>query len=279
MSAIVAVTAADDPRLADYANLTDVALRRRVETEHGLFIAEGEKVIRRALDAGFVPRSVLMSQRWLPGLAPSLEAFNVPVFVASEAVLEQVTGFVVHRGALAAMNRRPPPPIDAVLEGATRLLVLEGMVEHTNVGAAFRSAAALGVDAVLVDPRCADPLYRRSVKVSMGAVFALPWTRAETWPGGMATVRQAGFELWAFTPDESAESLEDAVLALPPRLALMVGTEGPGLSRHALGMADRRVRIPMGHGIDSLNAAAATAVACYATRPRRRRPEDPRDRD
>ena len=264
----VLVTTLDDPRVRDYANLTDVALRRRLESEHGLFVAEGDKVIRRALAAGFSPRSMLMSARWYEPLSDVLAPLDVPVYLAADDVLEGITGYVVHRGALAAMNRRPTPSVGELLPATTRLLILEGIVEHTNVGAAFRSAAALGVDAVLVDPRCADPLYRRSVKVSMGAVFSVPWSRALTWPDALTEVRDAGFELWALTPDVRADDLDLAVTALPARLALLVGTEGPGLSDQALRLADRRVTIPMAHGVDSLNVAAATAVAAYATRPR-----------
>ncbi len=262
------VTTLDDPRVTDYANLTDVALRRRVESEHGLFVAEGEKVIRRAITAGFTPRSMLMSARWYESLSDPLAGLDVPVYVATDEVLEGITGYVVHRGALASMNRRPTPAVAELLPSATRLLVLEGIVEHTNVGAAFRSAAALGVDAVLVDPRCADPLYRRSIKVSMGAVFSVPWARATTWPGALQHVGDEGFELWALTPGADAEDLDHAVATVPDRLALLVGTEGSGLSDEALRMSDRRVRIAMAHGIDSLNVAAATAVATYATRPR-----------
>jgi len=262
------VTGLDDPRVTDYANLTDVALRRRVESEHGLFIAEGDKVIRRAIAAGFTPRSLLMSARWYDSLSDALASFDVPVYLAADEVLAGITGYVVHRGALAAMNRRPTPELADLLPAARRLLVLEGIVEHTNVGAAFRSAAALGVDAVLVDPRCADPLYRRSVKVSMGAVFSVPWARATAWPAALHQVRDEGFELWALTPGADALDLDEATATLPARLALLLGTEGSGLTDEALRVSDRRVRIAMAHGIDSLNVAAATAVATYATRSR-----------
>ncbi|HET8767865.1 MAG TPA: TrmH family RNA methyltransferase, partial [Pedococcus sp.] len=183
------ITRADDERLADYVALTDVALRRRTEPERGLYIAESEKVIRRALTAGHRPRSYLMARRWLTDLADIVEqaeADGVPVFVGEHDVIEQLTGFHLHRGALAAMQRPVLPSLESLLEGARRVLVLEDVVDHTNVGAVFRSAAALGVDAVLVTPRCADPLYRRSIRVSMGTVFQVPWTRVEPWPQGIS---------------------------------------------------------------------------------------------
>ena len=175
------VTDPADPRLADYRDLRDVELRKALEAEHGLFLAEGEKVVRRAVEAGYRPRSFLMAPRWLDGLADVLRTADAPCYVVSEAMAEQVTGFHVHRGALASLERRPLASVDEVLAGARSVLVLEDVVDHTNVGAIFRSGAALGFDAVLLAPRCADPLYRRSVKVAMGAVFALPWTRLPDW--------------------------------------------------------------------------------------------------
>ena len=181
------VTDAEDPRLADYRDLRDVELRKHLEAEHGLFLAEGEKVVRRAVEAGHRPRSFLMASRWLAGLADVLDRSDAPCFVVSEALAEEVTGFHVHRGALASLERRALPAVDEVLDGARSVLVLEEIVDHTNVGAIFRSGAALGFDAVLLAPRCADPLYRRSVKVAMGAVFALPWTRLPDWYDALPT--------------------------------------------------------------------------------------------
>jgi tRNA G18 (ribose-2'-O)-methylase SpoU len=263
MAELVRVESASDPRLADYVGLRDVQLRRRLETERGLFIAEGEKVVRRAIEAGHRPRSFLMAARWLDGLTDVLErAPGVACYVVSEALAEEVTGFHVHRGALAALHRRPLPPIESVLAGARRVVVLEDVVDHTNVGAIFRSAAALGFDAAALSPRCADPLYRRSIKVSMGAVFALPYARFDSWRDAMQLLRTSGFTTLALTPDPDAEDL--ATLDPPDRPALLVGTEGDGLSRRWLDSADRRVRIRMAGGIDSLNVAAATAVACWA---------------
>ena len=263
MAELVRVESASDPRLADYVGLRDVQLRRRLETERGLFIAEGEKVVRRAIEAGHRPRSFLMAARWLDGLTDVLErASDVACYVVSEALAEEVTGFHVHRGALAALHRRPLPPIESVLAAARRVVVLEDVVDHTNVGAIFRSAAALGFDAAALSPRCADPLYRRSIKVSMGAVFALPYARFDSWRDAMQLLRTSGFTTLALTPDPDAEDL--ATLDPPDRPALLVGAEGDGLSRRWLDSADRRVRIRMAGGIDSLNVAAATAVACWA---------------
>src|SRR6188472_580915 len=177
MAELIEIDDADDPRLADYRDLRDVALRKHLEAEHGLFLAEGEKVVRRAVEGGFGARSFLMAPRWLDGLADVLERSPAPCYVVSEPMAEQVTGFHVHRGALASLERRPLPGVAEVLAGARTVVVLEDIVDHTNVGAVFRSAAALGIDAVLLAPRCADPLYRRSVKVAMGAVFSVPYAR------------------------------------------------------------------------------------------------------
>ena len=197
-----------------------------------------------------------------------MEPLEAPVYVADDAVLREITGFDVHRGALAAMGRLPLPSIAHLAASSHRLLVLEGIVDPTNVGAAIRSAAALGFEGIVLDPRCADPLYRRAVKVSMGAVFAVPHARAARWPADLQTLREKGFAVWALTPTAGAVDLEQIAASPPERVALLVGTEGPGLSGHALAAADARVRIPMQAGVDSLNVAAAAAVACYALRPR-----------
>jgi tRNA G18 (ribose-2'-O)-methylase SpoU len=259
---LVEIEAADDPRLADYRDLRDVELRKHLEAEHGLFLAEGEKVVRRAVEAGHRPRSFLMAPRWLDGLADVLEASDADCYVVSEALAEEVTGFHVHRGALASLKRRPLPSLDEVLSGARSVLVLEEIVDHTNVGAIFRSGAALGFDAVLLAPRCADPLYRRSIKVAMGAVFALPWTRLPDWYDALPHLAERGFTTVALTLADDAVPVEDAVAGID-RLALVLGSEGHGLSPRWEQAADRRAIIPMAAGIDSLNVAAATAVACY----------------
>ncbi|MDF2145689.1 RNA methyltransferase [Knoellia sp. p5-6-4] len=262
-----------DPRLADYVALTDVALRRRTEPERGLYIAESEKVIRRALAAGHRPRSYLMAERWLTDLADlvgAAEEDGIPIFVGPHEVIEQLTGFHLHRGALASVQRPALSPVEELVSGARRVMVLEDIVDHTNVGAVFRSAAALGVDAVLVTPRCADPLYRRAIRVSMGTVFQVPWTRIDPWPGGVATLQENGFTVATLALADDAVSL-DALAADPPeRLALVLGTEGDGLSHHTIEAADLTVTIPMAGGVDSLNVAAAGAVAAWALRPPQR---------
>ncbi len=263
MSEPSTVTDPADPRLADYTGLTDVELRRRREPAEGLFIAEGEKVIRRALEAGYRMRSMLLTPKWLDVMGDVIAAADAPVHVVEAGLAEQVTGYHVHRGALASMERKPLPDAAEVLAGARRVAVLEGLVDHTNLGAIFRSAAALGMDAVLLSPDCADPLYRRAVKVSMGAVFAVPYARLDPWPAALDAVRRAGFRLLALTPAESAVPLADAAPHQLPKAALMLGAEGDGLTRRALDAADQWVRIPMAHGIDSLNVGAAAAVAFY----------------
>jgi tRNA G18 (ribose-2'-O)-methylase SpoU len=263
---LVEISSVDDPRLSDYRALTDVELRRRTEPRAGLFIAEGELVIRRAARAGYRLRSVLTSKRWVSGLADVLDSTDIEVFVGSADLLEQVTGFHVHRGALASVERKVLPAPSEVAADANRLLVLEDVNSHTNLGAIFRSAAGLGMDGVLLSPSCTDPLYRRAVRVSMGEVFAVPYARLEPWPAGLSTLRDAGFVLLALTPDESAVSIDQLDVAAMPRVALLLGAEGPGLSRSALSGADLRVRIPMARDVDSLNVGAAAAVACYAVR-------------
>jgi tRNA G18 (ribose-2'-O)-methylase SpoU len=263
---IVRITDPADRRLRDYRELTDVTLRRLSEPADGLYIAESAKVIGRALAAGHRPRSVLAQQKWLDELEPLLDGFDIPVFLASQEVLGDITGFAMHRGALASMHRPALPAPAALLADARRVVVLEDIVDHTNVGAIFRAVAGLGADAVLVTPRCADPLYRRSVRVSMGAVLQIPWTRLPEWPDAASELHEAGFTIAALALDEGAMAL-DAFAADPPeRVALLLGTEGDGLSRGALQGADVIVTIPMARGVDSLNVAAASAVALWALR-------------
>src|SRR5919107_4878585 len=241
MAVLVPLSDPDDPRLADYRDLRDVQLRTSLEAQHGLFLAEGEKVVRRAVEAGYPPRSFLMAPRWIPGLTDVLDSSDAPCFVVEEALAERVTGFHVHRGALASLHRRPLPPVDAVLAGGRTVVVLEDVVDHTNVGAVFRSAAALGVDAVLLSPRCADPLYRRSVKVAMGAVFTLPWARLPDWYGALPSLSARGFTTVALTLAEDSVPVEDAVRGVG-RLALVLGSEGHGLSERWERSADVRAR-------------------------------------
>jgi tRNA G18 (ribose-2'-O)-methylase SpoU len=260
------ITDPEDERLADYVRLRETSLRRHLETEHGLFIAEGEKVIRRAIDSGFRPRSFLLAERWLDGLRDVLDVWpDAPVFIVTEHLAEQVTGFHVHRGALASLHREQRHRVEDLL-AMHRLVILEDIVDHTNVGAILRNAAGLGWDGALLSPRTADPLYRRSIKVSMGAVFSLPWARLEDWRGAPELLSHAGFLTVALALVPEAVELSElaASISSERRVAVMLGTEGAGLSRRWSEGAAVRARIPMCAGIDSLNVAAATAIACYA---------------
>lgn len=256
-----------DPRLRDFVALRDVEVRAKVKESGGLFIAEGERTIRRAVAAGYDLRAVLLTERWLAPLEDLLENMGAPIMVVQDEVLADTTGFPVHRGALASLNRRPLPLLDEVLQGAARVAALEDLSDHSNLGAVFRSAAALGIDAVVLTPRAADPLYRRAVRTSMGAVFSVPWTRIP-WFEGPDLLHGAGLELLALTPAADAVDIRDVSAAAHPRLALAIGNEGDGLSERWLGAADLRVRIAMHGGIDSLNAAAAAAVAFHELAPR-----------
>lgn len=266
---VTVIEHAEDERVRDYFALTDVALRRVLEPREGLFLAESAKVIARSLAAGHRMRSLLLAPRWLSDfqdLVAACEAEAVPVYVASPEVIERMTGFHLHRGALASMHRPSPRAVGELLDGARRVVVLEDIVDHTNVGALFRSAAALGADAVLVTPRCADPLYRRSIRVSMGTVFQVPWTRLERWPEDLGQLSQRGFVVAACTLAPDAVSLADFAERPPQRLALVLGSEGDGLSARTEAAADLRLAIPMAGGVDSLNVAAAGAVVLWALR-------------
>jgi tRNA G18 (ribose-2'-O)-methylase SpoU len=271
LTAPVPVTDPDDPRLDDYRFLRDARVRRRLEAPDptrghlGFFVAEGATVIGRLVDSGRRVRSVLVDPARAERLAPLLLALPAPVYVAARPVLAAACGFDVHRGALAVADRWPLPAPGVLLEDARRVAVLEGINDHENLGALFRNAAGLGIDAVLLCPRCADPLYRRSVRVSMGHVLSVPWARLEPWPDALGDVRGAGFALAALTPAPDAEVLTGALG--PGPVALLFGAEGPGLSAETLRLADRRLRIPMAAGADSLNVASAAAVAFYATQP------------
>jgi tRNA G18 (ribose-2'-O)-methylase SpoU len=265
------VDSVGDPRLADYTRLTDAGLRTHLEAEHGLFIAEGTKVITRAIAAGYPVRSMLLGKSRLADLPALSEAAGasaaLPVYVVPDEVVERLTGYRVHRGALASLGRKPLPEVRSVIRNARRIVVLEDLVDHGNVGAIFRCAAALGVDAVVLSSRCADPLYRRSVKVSMGAVFAVPYARMSEWYDGLAELKTGGFRVLALTPDERATPMTSA-LCDARRVALLLGTEGDGLSARWLHEADETVRIPMSPsaraaGVDSLNVVAAAAIACH----------------
>ncbi len=257
---IVDVESIDDPRIVHYTGLTDMQMRMVTEPAAGIFLAEGEKVIRRALAAGLQMVSALMEPKWLPPLQANMPA-DVPVFLAPAPLLEAITGFRLHRGALAVFARPEPRSAEQVVKGADTLVLLEDLVDHTNVGAVFRSAAGLGIDAVLVTARCADPWYRRSVKTSMGAVFTLPWATVADTGTAISMARQSGVSTIALDP--SADTSIRGWRRTGPTMLLM-GTEGPGLSAMAKAGTDLTLSIPMARGTDSLNVAMAAAIACYA---------------
>ncbi|NLB46318.1 MAG: RNA methyltransferase [Microbacteriaceae bacterium] len=264
---IIPISALDDPRLADFTSLTDVALRQTLEPSGGLYLAESAKVIDRALRTGHRPRAVLTLEQWLPSLRKSLHDYpETPVFVGEPAQHESLTGFHMHRGAIASMHRPAPVDPSELLSSSRRLVVLEDLGDHTNVGAIFRSIAALGADGVLLTPSCADPLYRRAVRVSMGAVFQVPWARLPEWKQAGPMIRDAGFELVSFALDDAAEDLATFAEQSEEKLALLFGNEGQGLSRRALASSTKLVTIPMEHEVDSLNVATAAAVALWALR-------------
>lgn len=283
---IETIAALDDPRLDVYARLTEAQLRNKLEPEKGIFIAESDKVINRALDAGYEPLSLLIPEHKLQAMQNLIqrvgmscsknEQSSVPVFVASAKEIEKLAGYELTRGILCAMRRKPLPSVKQLLENtkARRIAILEDITNHTNVGAAFRSAAALGIDAVLVTPACCDPLYRRAVRVSMGTVFQVPWTRIGTteedaWPAkGLSLLREIGFSSAALALNDDSVSLDDPCLKACEKLALVLGTEGDGLSRKTIASCDYTVKIPMAHGVDSLNVAAASAVAFWELRVR-----------
>lgn len=260
---IIEVTSLADPRLRDYAHATDVALKN-ARGPHGLYIAESARVLERALAAGHRARSVLA----LGGSAAEAERLvgdrDVPIFIGPSELLAELTGYTLHRGLIAAMNRPELGDPARLLAEARRVVVLEDVVDPTNVGAIFRSVGAIGADAVLVTPRCSDPFYRRAIRVSMGTVLQVPWTRVGDWPATQSLLHGAGFTIAAMALTPEAMPLRDFATAAPERVALVLGTEGDGLSPEALAAADVAVQIPMRHGIDSLNVAAASAVAMWA---------------
>lgn len=265
------VTSADDPRVDDFRRLTDMEWRTSTEARDGYFVAEGALVIERVADLDMIVRGVLTTRKWLPRLAVALGEWRGPVYVVDDEVAQEITGYHVHRGALAAVERPIATPLSQLLAHGGDLIVLEDLVDHTNVGLVFRSALALGIRGVVLSPRCADPLYRRAVKSSMGAVLSMPWTRIDersgTWPAPILGLAEAGISLLGLSPRDSAVELAEGLAGRQhERVALVVGSEGPGLSAQALRACEATVRIPMADGVDSLNAAAATAVACYALR-------------
>jgi len=265
VATVIRIDSSEDARLADYVGLREATLRHLLETERGVFIAEGSKVIRRALAAGYAPRSFLLAERWLAELADLLEPLDAPVYVVTEELAERVTGFHVHRGALASLHRTARHTVAEVLAGR-RVMVLQDLVDHTNVGAVIRNAAALGWDGLLVSARCADPLYRRSIKVSMGTVFSLPWARLPEGAKIGALLHGAGFRVAALALAPRAVPMGEFAATLGPadRLAILLGTEGHGLTPDWVDACDDVVQIPMQAGVDSLNVAAASAIAGYA---------------
>ena len=265
----VSVPDPDDPRVDDYRRLHDARARRRMEGAGegpGFFVAEGAHALERLLASGRRVRSVLVDGIRLEALGDRLVDLDVPVLLADQPTLQAVAGFPVHRGVLASADRWPLPAPAAVLAGARRIAVLEDINDHENLGVIFRSAGSLGLDAVLLSPRCCDPLYRRSVRVSMGHVLTVPWTRLEPWPDAIGTVRRAGFTVAALTPAADAEPLDSWRPGPDDRAAVLLGAEGPGLSPAALAAADRRLTIPMRRTADSLNVGSAAAIAFHAIR-------------
>ena len=275
MTRIMELTTLDAPELDVFARLTQAQLRNRLEPEKGIFIAESPKVIARALDAGYKPVSLLMERRHIEGDAKEIltRCGDVPVYTADREVLAQLTGYALTRGVLCAMRRPRLKTVEEICANARRIAVLEGIVDSTNVGAIFRSAAALHMDAVLVTPTCCDPLCRRAVRVSMGTVFQVPWTQIGSdpaaWPQpGIRKLQELGFQTAAMALSDNAVSIEDENLMAAERLAIILGTEGDGLSPKTIADCDYTVCIPMSHGVDSLNVAAASAVAFWQLRAR-----------
>ena len=270
MPNIIEITDFHAPELDPYARLTQNQLRNRLEPEKGIFIAESPKVIDRALDAGYKPVSLLMERKQITGPAAGIlsRCGNAPVYTADRELLAALTGFELTRGVLCAFHRPAPRPVEELCKNARRVAVLEGIVDSTNVGAIFRSAAALNMDAVLINPSCCDPLCRRAVRVSMGTVFQVPWGQlGETpadWPEkGMDILHSLGFKTDAMALSERSVSIDDPELAKEPKLAIVLGTEGDGLAASTIASCDYTVKIPMSHGVDSLNVAAASAVAFW----------------
>lgn len=270
MPNIIEITDFHAPELDPYARLTQNQLRNRLEPEKGIFIAESPKVIDRALDAGYKPVSLLMERKQITGPAAGIlsRCGDAPVYTADREMLAELTGFELTRGVLCAFRRPAPCPVEELCKNARRVAVLEGIVDSTNVGAIFRSAAALNMDAVLINPSCCDPLCRRAVRVSMGTVFQVPWGQlGETpadWPEkGMDLLHSLGFKTAAMALSDRSVSIDDEQLAKEPKLAIVLGTEGDGLAAGTIASCDYTVRIPMSHGVDSLNVAAASAVAFW----------------
>lgn len=263
---IIYLERADDPRVSDYVSLTDVQLRKVKEPAEGLYMAESPKVLRRALAAGHRPRSFFVSEKRLPEVADLLAAHpDIPAYVGTGEMLEEITGINLHRGAMAAMHRPDGADVAKLIAGARRIAVLENISDHTNIGAIFRSAAGLGVDAVLISPSCADPLYRRSIRVSMGTVFQVPWARLSDLSAGFELLHANGFTTAALALEPESLTIHELAARNDAKLALVLGSEGYGLGPETLAQCRHTVMIPMYGGVDSLNVAAASAVAFFAT--------------
>lgn len=270
MPNIIEITDFEAPELDVYARLTENQLLNRHEPEKGLFIAESPKVIERALDAGCIPVSLLLERKHVEGQAHDVisRCGDIPVYTSDFEVLTKLTGFKLTRGVLCAMHRPPLPSVEKTCENARRIAILENVMNPTNIGAIFRSAAALNMDAVLLTPACSNPLYRRAIRVSMGTVFQVPWTflgnESEEWPGSsLKNLRKLGFKTAAMALSENSISIDDPRLKTEEKLAIILGTEGDGLAKSTIANCDYTVRIPMSHGVDSLNVAAASAVAFW----------------
>jgi len=253
-----------DSRLDEYLRLSEAHLRMRTDVENGLYIAESTKVVQRAINAGHVPRSFLLAEKHLGQLTEEFNRFpTAPIFIGDDRQLEDLVGFHLHRGAMAAMNRPEPLDLNNVLENSSRIAILEDIADHTNLGAIIRSASGLGIDAVLLTPKCVDPWYRRSARVSMGTVFDLPWVRLESWPGDMAKLKEHGYELLAMELTDDAVALNEVQINPGQKIAMILGNEGRGVTQEALDAVDRTVIIPMHREVDSLNVGAASAIAFW----------------
>ncbi|MDD6065873.1 MAG: RNA methyltransferase [Firmicutes bacterium] len=270
MPNIIEITDFAAPELDVYARLNENQLLNRHEPEKGLFIAESPKVVERALDAGYIPVSLLLERKHIAGQAKDLIARceGIPVYTADFEVLTRLTGFQLTRGVLCAMHRPPLPSVEEVCTGARRIAILENVMNPTNVGAIFRSAAALNMDAILLTPACSNPLYRRAIRVSMGTVFQIPWTflggETTSWPSeGLRLLKSLGFRTAAMALSDCSIPIDDPQLMTEQKLAILLGTEGDGLASGTIAECDYTVRIPMSHGVDSLNVAAASAVAFW----------------
>lgn len=261
---ILHVADLQDERLDEYLRLSEAHLRMRTDVENGLYIAESTKVVQRAINAGHTPRSFLLAQKHLGQLVAEFNRFpDAPIFIGDDAQLQDLVGFHLHRGAMAAMNRPAPLDLDEVLAASSRVAILEDIADHTNLGAIIRSASGLGIDAVLLTPKCVDPWYRRSARVSMGTVFDLPWVRLESWPQDIERLRAHGYRMLAMELTENAVPLNEIQLSAGEKAAMILGNEGRGVTDEALAAVDTTVIIPMHREVDSLNVGAASAIAFW----------------